>query len=386
MIMAVAATCPSPTRLLCSLASSPGKFASPSSPLSPRSSAAAVVKEELLIASIGGGGDGDPGMKSPAPPASLLKRKRPPRLAIPASERESSTAEECVDDEYSDLTHAGHGYGVACKKGRRQIMEDSFTALPKQGFFGVFDGHGGRAAARFAARNLLDNIVKAACPTDEAGAMQIGAQEIRMGYHTTDDEFLRQGSSSGASCVSALIARNELIVANAGDCRALLVKSGGAAIQLTQDHRFSSESERRRVESLGGIVDRYTGTWRVQGVLAVSRGIGDIHLKEFISCDPHVVSLPLTSDCEFLILASDGLWDLVSNQEAAECALLALKVGAKRESIQLDSRGAASTPGLSSLGAACRRLVDLTLKRGCLDDVTVMIVELGKFSTPERSS
>jgi hypothetical protein len=64
----------------------------------------------------------------------------------------------------------------------------------------------------------------------------------------------------------------------------------------------------------GGFVDNLTGTWRVQGTLAVSRGIGDLHLKEWISAEPELQKLEVTSDCEFLILASDGLWDTVSSK------------------------------------------------------------------------
>lgn len=53
------------------------------------------------------------------------------------------------------------------------------------------------------------------------------------------------------------------------------------------------------------------GVWRVQGSLAISRAIGDIHLKEWIISEPEIRKLPIISDCEFLILASDGLWDKV---------------------------------------------------------------------------
>ena len=61
----------------------------------------------------------------------------------------------------------------------------------------------------------------------------------------------------------------------------------------------------------GGFVHCHNGVWRVQGTLAVSRAIGDQHLKEWVISDPEIMSLPLTSDCQFLILASDGLWDKV---------------------------------------------------------------------------
>lgn len=61
----------------------------------------------------------------------------------------------------------------------------------------------------------------------------------------------------------------------------------------------------------GGFVHDCNGVWRVQGSLAISRAIGDLHLKEWIISEPEIRSLPLTSDCEFLIMASDGLWDKV---------------------------------------------------------------------------
>lgn len=56
------------------------------------------------------------------------------------------------------------------------------------------------------------------------------------------------------------------------------------------------------------------GVWRVQGSLAVSRSIGDLHLKDWVISEPEIESLRLTSDCDFLIMASDGLWDKVRYQ------------------------------------------------------------------------
>ena len=60
-----------------------------------------------------------------------------------------------------------------------------------------------------------------------------------------------------------------------------------------------------------GYVDCVNGVWRMQGLLAVSRSIGDIHMKELISAEPEMKKLVITPDCEFLILASDGLWEKV---------------------------------------------------------------------------
>ncbi|CAI0433611.1 unnamed protein product, partial [Linum tenue] len=66
-----------------------------------------------------------------------------------------------------------------------------------------------------------------------------------------------------------------------------------------------------RVEALGGYVDCSRGVWRIQESLAVTRGIGDGHLKEFVVAEPKTRIVRIESDCEFLILASDGLWDKV---------------------------------------------------------------------------
>lgn len=66
-----------------------------------------------------------------------------------------------------------------------------------------------------------------------------------------------------------------------------------------------------KIKLQGGFVHSCNGVWRLQGTLAVSRAIGDLHLKQWIISEPEILKMPLTSDCEFLILASDGLWDKV---------------------------------------------------------------------------
>lgn len=86
-----------------------------------------------------------------------------------------------------------------------------------------------------------------------------------------------------------------------------------AAIALSVDHKPNSKEERQRIENAGGVVV-WAGTWRVGGVLAVSRAFGDRPLKRFVISTPEVREEMLTSEDECLILASDGLWDVISNQ------------------------------------------------------------------------
>ncbi|XP_020252266.1 probable protein phosphatase 2C 32 [Asparagus officinalis] len=127
----------------------------------------------------------------------------------------------------------------------------------------------------------------------------------------TDAEFLKEEAESGSCCVTALIKKGDLIVFNAGDCRAVLSISG-AAEALTSDHRSSREDERERIENLSGYIYFCQGLWRLQGILAVSRGIEDSHLKQWVIPDPETRILAIKPEFEFLILACDGLWDKVS--------------------------------------------------------------------------
>ena len=178
---------------------------------------------------------------------------------------------------------------------------------------------------------------------------------------------MKQDVGSGTACVTALIINGKLVVSNAGDCRAVISKDGTAEA-LTCDHRAGREDERQRIEKLGGIVDRRNGVWRVQGSLAVTRAIGDSHMKEWITAEPDTREIEITSDCEFLILASDGLWDYATDQEAVDIA----------RPFCVEKQ-----PNLTLLGggaiAACKKLIELAVTRKSQDDVSVMIVQLQHF-------
>ncbi|CAI5531678.1 unnamed protein product [Closterium sp. Naga37s-1] len=245
----------------------------------------------------------------------------------PGNTPRSTRAQET--EEASELVAVGHSYAVMCKKGRREFMEDAYQAIPQFGtspgnaFFGVFDGHGGTMAARFAAGNIAGNVLKAA----QQGAESPEAALVE-GFKETDKQFLQQNLGSGSAVVTCWAAPGSIHVAHAGDCRAVLCRKGAASV-LTSDHKASREDERDRIENLGGHVDNFTGTWRVQGVLAVTRGLGDANYKEYITPEPEVVHVPVTRDCDFLIMASDGLWDVVTNQEAVDIARSCLEAEIK---------------------------------------------------------
>ncbi|KAE9615142.1 hypothetical protein Lal_00048172 [Lupinus albus] len=304
-----------------------------------------------------------PVISSTSPNGAVLKRKRPARLDIPVSSltfgvppTPSAVARDVVEAE-------GDGFSVYCKRGRREYMEDRYSAADnlrgesKMAFFGVFDGHGGAKAAEFAAKNLENNVLDEVIISDEEDMKEA----VKRGYLNTDSDFLKEDLNGGSCCVTALIRNGNLVVSNAGDCRAVISK-GGVAEALTSDHRPSREDEKDRIETLGGYVDLCRGVWRIQGSLGVSRGIGDRHMKQWVTAEPETKVLRIEPEHDLLILASDGLWDKVSNQEAVDIARPFI-VGNKKPQPLL----------------ACKKLVDLSVSRGSMDDTSVMLIQLKHY-------
>lgn len=283
----------------------------------------------------------------------------------------------------SEVQADGASFSVYSKRGRaRARLEDRYVAPDhektqeqatataaaaaggagrKQSLFGVFDGHGGAAAAEFVSNNIRRHLFSQ-LPTTATTATTTAAEiseAVKAGYLNTDADLLATVPNGGACAVTALITHdNRLIVSHAGDCRAVLCR-GGTAETLTTDHRPGRPDERDRIEGLGGYVDCHRGVWRVQGSLAVSRGFGDRHLKDWVSAEPDTRVLTIDPDCHFLIMASDGLWDKVSDQEAVALAA--------------DDR-------MASAADACKGLADLAVSRGSVDDVTVMLVKLAGYA------
>ncbi|KAG9047327.1 Protein phosphatase 2C 1 [Tulasnella sp. UAMH 9824] len=107
--------------------------------------------------------------------------------------------------------------------------------------------------------------------------------------------------------------RRVLYTANAGDARAVLSRSG-RAVRLTYDHKGSDKKEVRRIQEAGGFVLNN----RVNGVLAVTRSLGDSAMKEYVVGSPFTSTVEMNDADEFLIIACDGLWDVIEDQPAVE--------------------------------------------------------------------
>ncbi|EPS66611.1 hypothetical protein M569_08163 [Genlisea aurea] len=190
--------------------------------------------------------------------------------------------------------------------------------------YGVFDGHGGPEAATYVRKKAIRFLFEEAdfphsSHVDDAFLHEV-ENSLRKGFAVADMALADDcsiSSSSGTTALIALLIGRLLMVANAGDCRAVLCRKG-EAVDMSRDHRPSYASERCRVEQSGGFVD----DGYLNGVLSVTRALGDWDMKlprgssSPLIADPEIQRALLTEDDEFLIIGCDGIWDVMSSQHA----------------------------------------------------------------------
>ncbi|CAI0446210.1 unnamed protein product [Linum tenue] len=214
-------------------------------------------------------------------------------------------------------------FGFSLVKGKaNHPMEDYHVAKFVQiqghelGLFAIYDGHLGDGVPSYLQKNLFPNILK------EEEFWAFPDRSISKAYERTDQDILSQGSDlgrGGSTAVTAILINGQrLLVANVGDSRAVLSR-GGQAVQMSIDHEPSTE--RGSIEDRGGFVSNMPGDVpRVNGQLAVSRAFGDKSLKSHLRSDPDVRESSIDNSTDVLILASDGLWKVMSNQDAVDMA------------------------------------------------------------------
>ncbi|XP_073136260.1 protein phosphatase 2C 7-like [Henckelia pumila] len=267
-------------------------------------------------------------------------------------------------------------------------------------FFGVYDGHGGSQVANYcrdrihlALQEELNSV-----KDDLANGSIRDTREVQWNKlftncflkvdnevggtskdcHSGDVDAINCTSEPvapetvGSTAVVAVVCSSHIIVSNCGDSRAVLYR-GKEAVALSVDHKPNREDEYARIEASGGKVIQWNGH-RVFGVLAMSRSIGDRYLKPWIIPDPEVLFMPRARDDECLVLASDGLWDVLTNEEVCEAARKRILIWHKKNGTQpLAERGAGVDPASQS---AAEYLSNLALQRGSKDNISVIVVDL----------
>ncbi|XP_052190567.1 probable protein phosphatase 2C 47 [Diospyros lotus] len=258
--------------------------------------------------------------------------------------------------------------GSCSEIGPKTYMEDEYICVdnleehlgaasggfPSPGaFYGVFDGHGGVDAASFTRKNILKFIVEDShFPARVKRAIRNAF--VKADYTLADAKSLDK--SSGTTALTAFMLGRTMLIANAGDSRAVLGKRG-RAVELSKDHKPNCTSERLRIEKLGGVI--YDGY--LNGQLSVARALGDWHLKGPkgsmypLSSEPELEEIVLSEEDEFLIMGCDGLWDVMSSQ----CAVTIVR----KELMQHNDPEKCS-----------RLLVREALKRNTCDNLTVLVI------------
>ncbi|KAM0942463.1 putative protein-serine/threonine phosphatase [Dioscorea sansibarensis] len=275
-------------------------------------------------------------------------------------------------------------------------------------FVGIYDGHGGPETSRYINDHLFQHLKRFASENQS-----ISTDVIRKAYQATEEGFhslvTRQWPSKpqiaavGSCCLVGVICGGTLYVANLGDSRAVLgrlVKATGEvlAVQLSAEHNACFESVRQELQSLhpddSQIVVLKHNVWRVKGLIQVSRSIGDVYLKKaefnrepllakfrlreplkrpILSAEPAISVQALQPHDQFLIFASDGLWEHLSNQEAVNIVQNHPRSGSARRLVKAALQEAAKK---REMRYSDLKKIDRGVRRHFHDDITVVVLFL----------
>jgi serine/threonine protein phosphatase PrpC len=263
-------------------------------------------------------------------------------------------------------------------------MEDTYKVENGGRFLAVFDGHGGAEVSAILQERLYDLYSEALAKkhweknnefgaerktipskSSHVAAMQRGLEQVEDAVMKLD-ELVYQGST--AVCVVLHVAQSgkrTLLTANIGDSRAVLCR-GREAIDITRDHKPGDDQERKRIEAMGEEIewDPYGQVYRVRD-LSLSRAVGDRFAKPVVSSEPEIMTFPVADgEDEFVLLASDGLWDVMSSQEVVDFVHETLCTDTETDS-QLERRK-----------NMARIVANEALERGSADNVCVLVLWL----------
>lgn len=238
-------------------------------------------------------------------------------------------------------------FALSSMQGWRIEMEDAHCAviglpgLKDWSFFAVFDGHAGAKVSAYCSKQLLGAIttnedfqavkpsitspVSAADNNSTESISETIKRAIKRGFLALDErmrempEVVSGEDKSGSTAVCIMISPDQVFFANCGDSRGIMCRNGDVTF-TTQDHKPVNPEEKARIQNAGGSVM----IQRVNGSLAVSRALGDFEYKnvqfkgpceQLVSPEPEIYELDRTDSDEFIVLACDGIWDVMTNED-----------------------------------------------------------------------
>jgi len=291
---------------------------------------------------------------------------------------------------------------IRALKGGRLSMEDEYFVANGGRFVAVFDGHGGGGVSQYLREKLyevfgrhlresedgcVDDVsllsqgaskdrlaaatsARACSITSRVAAMRAAFDEVERDVCRNDD-LQYQGSTAVAVVLHEDPdgGSRTLVSANVGDSRAILSRRG-RAVDLTRDHKPNDEKEKSRILAMGETIewDHYCKVHRVRN-LSLSRAIGDRFAKPAVSSEVEIKRFPVAEDGdEFILLASDGLWDVMSSQEVV--SFVNKKLGKPKDCDDSERIRYSRRKNMSRLVA------NEAIRRGTGDNVCVVIVWL----------
>ncbi|KAJ7963073.1 Phosphatase 2C family protein [Quillaja saponaria] len=321
----------------------------------------------------GGGGDGD-----------VYKE-------IKTNEGVKAAEVRCIGRNNKGVT-----WGFSLDKGKQQEMEDNVAVVPgfmklpcdmvggctapecryaavesPVHYFGVFDGHGGdqmnTKVSHYCSKKLHEFVAEEwGKEVDECRWNKRWEVAFTRAYNKADDVFKDKTLAPnyvGSTALVVVLSACQIIAANCGDSRAVLCR-GGQAIPLTVDHKLSREDEVSRITNAGASI-YFLDCPRVEGILSMTRAIGDQSLKPGVISDPEVTFMTRSEEDECLILASDGIWDVMSNEKVIGLAHKMLRH--LRKQLATGNEGPAEYVAKLVLGTALHITTD---------NISVIVVDL----------
>ncbi|KAM7479125.1 hypothetical protein LguiA_027338 [Lonicera macranthoides] len=307
--------------------------------------------------------------------------------------------------------HCSGEFSMAVVQANSNLEDQSqvFTS-PSATYVGIYDGHGGPDASRFVNKYLFHFLHQF---TKDQGGLSPDA--IKQAFNTTEEEFIGlvkrklpfqpEIGSVGSCCLVGAISNDTLHIANLGDSRVVLgrkISEGKrqtvVAERLSRDHNVAHEEVRKEVKALhpddSSILDYCGGVWRIKGIIQVSRSIGDVYLKKpefsrdpffqefgspitlkrpLLTAEPSIISRKLRPEDLFLIFASDGLWEYLSDEEAVEIVLKTPRAGVAKRLVRAALEKAAKKQQMRYKDI---QKIDKGNRRHFHDDTTVIVVYL----------
>jgi protein phosphatase PTC1 len=288
--------------------------------------------------------------------------------------------------------------GVAENKNTnyRNKMEDVHTYIANfaeridWGYFAIFDGHAGKETARWCGNNL-HSLLEQEISSPEAENVDM-RNSLCSVFVKADNVIIKEGSgNSGCTAAVAVLKwelddptvseeqvttkpsrfefnpsihhKRMLYTSNVGDSRIVLYRNK-LPYRLSYDHKATDVNEVNRIRESGGLIMKN----RVNGVLAVTRSLGDSYMKELVIGKPFTTCTEITANDEFMILACDGVWDVISDLDACEFVSDLFQ----------------KNPTLNPQQVA-KKLCQLAIDNSTTDNVTVMVVKFDEDVFKDRN-